>query len=110
MSIYYKITAPAKLNLNLFIKEKMFKQLHFLESKMCFLELRDDIYFKFSNQDAFYQKKNSSFHINPKDNLILNAVNKFRLFTHWNKNFEIFLDKKIPIGATIETESQRARR
>ena len=73
MSIYYKISAPAKLNLNLFIKHKMFEQLHFLESKMCFLELSDQIYFKFSNHDSFYQK-NNSFTINPRDNLILNAV------------------------------------
>ena len=101
MSIYYKISAPAKLNLNLFIKHKMFEQLHFLESKMCFLELSDQIYFKFSNHDAFYQKKNSSFTINPRDNLILNAVNKFRLFTNWDKKFDIFLDKQIPIGAGL---------
>ena len=101
MSIYYKISAPAKLNLNLFVKHKMLEQLHFLESKMCFLELSDQIYFKFSNQDAFFQKKNNSFTINPRDNLILNAVNKFRLFTNWDKNFDIFLDKQIPIGAGL---------
>ena len=101
MSIYYKISAPAKLNLNLFIKHKMFEQLHFLESKMCFLELSDQIYFKLSNHDAFYQKKNSSFTINPRDNLILNALKKFRLFTNWDKKFNIFLDKQIPIGAGL---------
>ncbi len=101
MSIYYKISAPAKLNLNLRIKDKMFNQLHFLESKMCFLELSDQIYFKFSNYDSFHQKKNNSFIINPRDNLILNAVNTFRLFTNWDKNFDIFLDKQIPIGAGL---------
>ena len=101
MSIYYKISAPAKLNLNLFIKDKKCKQLHFLESEMCFLELRDNIYFKFSKNDEFNQNKSSSFIINPKDNLVLNAVKKFRLFTNWKQNFEIFLDKKIPIGAGL---------
>ena len=101
MSIYYKISAPAKLNLNLFVKKKKYKKLHFLESEMCFLELSDEIYIKFSKCDAFHQNNNSSFIINPKDNLILNAVNQFRLFTKWNKNFEIFLDKKIPIGAGL---------
>jgi 4-diphosphocytidyl-2-C-methyl-D-erythritol kinase len=101
MSIYYKISAPAKLNLNLFIKDKKCKQLHFLESEMCFLELRDNIYFKFSKNDKFNQNKSSSFIINPKDNLVLNAVKKFRLFTNWKQNFEIFLDKKIPIGAGL---------
>ena len=92
MSIYYKISAPAKLNLNLFIKNKKCKELHFLESEICFLELSDEIYIKPSKIDVFYQNNNSSFIINPKDNLILNAVNKFRLFTDWNKNFEIFLN------------------
>ena len=65
MSIYYKISAPAKLNLNLFIKIKC-KQLHFLESEMCFLELRDNIYFKFSKNDEFNQNKSSSFIINQR--------------------------------------------
>ena len=101
MSIYYNISAPAKLNLNLFIKGKRFKDLHFLESEMCFLELSDEIYLKFSNKDAFFQNNDKSFMINPKDNLILNAIQKFRSITTWKKNFEIVLDKKIPIGAGL---------
>ena len=108
MSIYYKISAPAKLNLNLYIKNKKCKDLHFLESEICFLELSDEIYIKPSKIDVFNQNCNSSFKINPKDNLILNAVNKFRLFTDWNKNFEIFLNKKIPIGAGLGGGSANA--
>ena len=108
MSNYYKITAPAKLNLNLFIKNKKCKELHFLESEICFLELSDEIFIKSSKVDIFYQNNNNSFMINPKDNLILNAVNKFRLFTDWNKNFEIFLNKKIPIGAGLGGGSANA--
>ena len=108
MSIYYKISAPAKLNLNLCIKDKMFNRLHFLESKMCFLELSDQIYFKFSNYDSFHQKKNNSFIINPRCNLILNTVKKFRLFTNWDKNFDIFIDKQIPIGAGLGGGSANA--
>ena len=108
MSIYYKISAPAKLNLNLFIKDKKCKQLHFLESEMCFLELRDNIYFKFSKNDEFNQNKSSSFIINQKDNLVLNAVKKFRLFTNWKQKFEIFLDKKIPVGAGLGGGSANA--
>ena len=57
MSVYYNISAPAKLNLNLIIRGKAFKGLHYLESDMCFLELSDKIYLKFSNRDAFYQNK-----------------------------------------------------
>ena len=108
MSVYFKISAPAKLNLNLCIKDKMFNRLHFLESKMCFLELSDQIYFKFSNYDSFHQKKNNSFIINPRCNLILNTVKKFRLFTNWDKNFDIFIDKQIPIGAGLGGGSANA--
>ena len=60
MSIYYNISAPAKLNLNLFIKGKRFKGLHFLESDMCFLELSDEIYLKFINKDSFFQNNDKS--------------------------------------------------
>ena len=51
MSIYYNISAPAKLNLNLFIKDKSADGLHFLESDICFLELIDKIYLKFSKDE-----------------------------------------------------------
>ena len=101
MSIYYNISAPAKLNLNLFIRSKKFKGLHYLESDMCFLELSDKIYLKYSNKDAFFQNNDETLIINPKDNLISNAIQKFRFLTKWNKKFEIFLDKKIPIGAGL---------
>ena len=101
MSIYYKISAPAKLNLNLFVGDKILNGLHFLESDICFLKLTDTIYFKFSKEDTFYQNKNNSLMINPKKNLILQAIKKFRSYTNWNKKFEIYLDKYIPIGAGL---------
>ena len=101
MSIYYNITAPAKLNLNLFVGNKFLDGLHFLKSDICFLELTDKIYLKFTKNDRFYQNKNNSFIINPKKNLILHAINKFRSHTNWDKKFEIYLDKNIPIGAGL---------
>ena len=101
MSIYYKISAPAKLNLNLFVRDKLLDGLHFLESDICFLELIDKISLKFSNHDTFYQNKNNSFMVNPENNLILQAIKKFRSHTNWDKKFEIYLDKNIPIGAGL---------
>ncbi len=101
MITYYNITAPAKLNLNLFVGEKGSEGLHYIESDICFLELRDKIYLKFSIKDTFHQNNHNSFMINPKDNLILSAIKKFRSFTGWNKKFEIYLDKKIPVGAGL---------
>ena len=80
MNIYYSITAPAKLNLNLFVRDENQKGLHFIDSDICFLELKDTIYLKFSENDIFYQDNKKEFMINPKDNLILNAINKFRSF------------------------------
>ena len=71
MSIYFEISAPAKLNLNLFVKDKSSYGLHFLESDICFLELFDKICIKISKDDTFYQivrhkiqaLKQSSYHI-----------------------------------------------
>ena len=108
MSIYYKISAPAKLNLNLFVRKKLLNGLHFLDSDICFLELIDKIYLKFSNDDNFYQNKNNSFMINPKKNLILQTIKKFRSHMNWDKKFEIYLDKKIPIGAGLGGGSANA--
>ena len=101
MNMYYNISAPAKLNLNLYVKNKIFKGLHFIKSDMCFLELTDKLYFKFNDKDVFFQNNDKSFLINTKDNLILNAIEKFRELTNWNKKFKIYLDKRIPIGAGL---------
>ena len=57
MSIYYKISAPAKLNLNLFVQNKFLNGLHFLESDICFLELIDYIYLKFSKDDTLSKQR-----------------------------------------------------
>ncbi len=108
MNTYFNITSPAKLNLNLFVGDKISKGLHFLESDICFLELVDKIYVKFSCKDVFHQNHSSSYIINSKDNLILNAIEKFRSFTGWNKKFEVYLDKKIPIGAGLGGGSANA--
>ena len=46
--------------------------------------------------------------INPKKNLILEAIEKFRSITSWDKKFEIYLDKNIPIGAGLGGGSANA--
>ena len=102
MNKYYSIIAPAKLNLNLFIKGKNKHGYHLLESDICFLELTDKIYIKKSNKDLFNQSKTpNNFNIDPNDNLIFKAINQFRILTKWNIKFEVYLDKKIPIGAGL---------
>ena len=102
MNKYYSIIAPAKLNLNLFIKGKNKNGYHLLESDICFLELTDKIYIKKSNKDLLNQSKTpNNFNIDPNDNLIFKAINQFRILTKWNIKFEVYLDKKIPIGAGL---------
>jgi len=102
MNRYIAIEAPAKLNLNLFVKEKGKNGLHFLESDICFLGLTDKIFFKFSNKDLFFQyNKDEDLKIDPNNNLILQALEKFRNLTGWKKCFSIYLKKNIPIGAGL---------
>ena len=102
MNKYIAIEAPAKLNLNLFVKQKSKNGLHFLESDICFLELTDKIFFKFSDKDLFSQySKEKGFKIDCKSNLILEALKKFRNLTGWKKFFSIYLKKNIPIGAGL---------
>ena len=102
MNNYYSIIAPAKLNLNLFVKGKTKTGMHLLESDICFLELADKIFFKFSEKDIFLQRNtNKSLKIDANSNLILESLNAFRNLTGWNKKFKISLDKYIPIGAGL---------
>jgi len=102
MNRYIAIEAPAKLNLNLFVKQKGKNGLHFLESDICFLGLTDKIFFKFSNKDLFFQyNKDEDLKIDPNNNLILQALEKFRNLTGWKKCFSIYLKKNIPIGAGL---------
>ena len=109
MNKTFYIDAPAKININLFVKDKLKNGLHSLESDICFVELADNIFFRFCDKDVFLQDNlKKQFLINPHDNLILNALNKFRQLTEWNKNFSIYLEKKIPIGAGLGGGSANA--
>ena len=126
MNNIFSILAPAKLNLNLFVKGKANNGMHLLESDICcliivsfisseivsifegststiaFNTLADKVCFRFSDQDSFHQNNiNKSFIIDSKNNLVLETLNAFRIFTGWNKKFKIYLDKNIPIGAGL---------
>ena len=106
---YYSIVAPAKLNLNLFVTGKNKNGYHLLKSDVCFLELFDNIHIKRHDKDIFSQTKvTKSLIIEPSDNLILKAINQFRLLTKWNQKFKVHLDKKIPIGGGLGGGSANA--
>ncbi len=102
MNDFYSIIAPAKLNLNLFVRGKANNGLHLLESDICFLELSDKIIFRFSKNDVLLQTNTKkSLLIDVKCNLVLKSLNAFRNLTGWNKKFQIYLYKNIPIGAGL---------
>ena len=46
------LIAPAKLNLNLFVKEKLDNGYHSLESDICFLGLHDEIKIELSEKQS----------------------------------------------------------
>mgnify|MGYP001209937557 CR=1 FL=1 len=49
------LIAPAKLNLNLNVKDKLNNGYHSLESDICFLDLHDEINIKISLQMEFIE-------------------------------------------------------
>ena len=102
MNKYYHIVAPAKLNLNLFITGKNKAGYHYLKSDMCFLQLADKIYIRSHYKDVFEQNKiTNALTVDPNDNLIIKAINEFRLLTKWNEKFKVYLKKNIPLGAGL---------
>ena len=55
------LIAPAKLNLNLYVKEKLNNGYHLLNSDICFLDLYDEIIIKRSNLDIINVSNKSTF-------------------------------------------------
>lgn len=94
------LIAPAKLNLNLNVKNKLKNGYHSLESDICFLDLYDKINIEISNLNSIEISDNSTFIL--KDESILSKTLDYfnREFKNKNK-FKISLKKDIPIGAGL---------
>ena len=60
MNNSYSIIAPAKLNLNLFVRGKASNGLHLIESDVCFLELSDNIFLNLVKMMFFFKKIQTS--------------------------------------------------
>ena len=94
------LIAPAKLNLNLYVKDKLENGYHSLESDVCFLDLHDEITIEPSNLNEVKISDQSTFFL--KDESILS-----RTLTYFNREFKnedkfkITLKKDIPIGAGL---------
>ena len=92
------LIAPAKLNLNLNIKDKLKNGYHSLESDVCFLDLYDKLTIEISNLNSIEISDKSTF-VLKDENILLQTLNCFnKEFKNKNK-FKITLKKDIPIGA-----------
>ena len=60
------LIAPAKLNLNLFVKEKLDNGYHSLESDICFLDLHDEIKIELSDCNRIKLSNKSTFFLKDK--------------------------------------------
>ncbi len=94
------LMAPAKLNLNLFVKEKLKNGYHSLESDICFLNLHDIINIKLSNLNKIKISKDSSFFLKD-ENVLSKTLNYFNNEFENNDKYNITLKKNIPIGAGL---------
>ena len=94
------LIAPAKLNLNLNVKDKLKNGYHLLESDICFLDLHDEINIEISNVNKIKISDKSTFVL--KNENILSKTLKYFNSEFNNKNkFKITLKKNIPIGAGL---------
>ena len=94
------LIAPAKLNLNLYVKDKLDNGYHSLESHICFLDLCDEINLELSNSNKIKLSKKSTF-ILKNENLLSKTLNYFNKEFKNNNKFNITLKKNIPIGAGL---------
>ena len=94
------LKAPAKLNLNLYVKEKLNSGYHSLESDICFLDLHDVINIEISNLNSIEISDKSTF-ILKDESILLKTLSCFNKEFKNKKKFKITLNKNIPIGAGL---------
>ena len=94
------LIAPAKLNLNLIVKDKLKNGYHSLESDVCFLDLHDEINIEISNINIIKISDKSTF-ILKNESILLKTLNFFNREFKNKSKFKITLKKDIPIGAGL---------
>ena len=100
MTSSISLIAPAKLNLNLSVKNKLENGYHSLESDICFLDLYDKINIEISNLNKIIISNKSTFFIED-ENILLKTLNCFNREFENKIKFRITLKKEIPIGAGL---------
>ena len=91
------LIAPAKLNLNLSVKEKLKNGYHSLESNICFLDLHDEINIEISNLNSIEISDKSTFTL--KDESIL--LKTLKCFNSEFKNKNHFDKKKFVVAGGV---------
>ncbi len=94
------LIAPAKLNLNLYVREKLENGYHLLESDICFLDLHDEINIKPSNLNKIEVSDESTFLLK-NESILSKTLSHFNNEFQNNDKFNITLKKNIPIGAGL---------
>jgi 4-diphosphocytidyl-2-C-methyl-D-erythritol kinase len=94
------LVAPAKLNLNLSVKEKLKNGYHSLESDVCFLDLHDKVNIEISNLNSIEISDKSTF-VLKDESILLKTLNSFNKEFKNKSKFKITLKKDIPIGAGL---------
>ena len=100
MTSSISLIAPAKLNLNLYVKHKLENNYHSLESDICFLDLYDEINLELSTLNKIRLSDKSTF-ILKNENLLSKTLNYFNKEFKNDNKFNITLKKNIPIGAGL---------
>ena len=97
------ILSPAKINLSLKVKEKLKNGYHKLSSHLVFLDLYDRISIKSSNHNTFKLTGpyKNLLEQNSGDTLVSKSIDFCREIDLANKNYNITLEKNIPISAGL---------
>ena len=97
-----KIQTPAKINPLLYILGKREDGFHELYMHMVPVSLYDTLTFAENKKQGLnFQIKGLSFSESDEDNLVVRAVRAFEKVSRVKVNYDILLEKKIPIGAGL---------
>jgi 4-diphosphocytidyl-2-C-methyl-D-erythritol kinase len=108
MSLKFKATCPAKINLFLKVTGKRPDGFHELESLFAFLDLADE--FEVEKSDKFKLEITGEFgnFVNLEDNLFTKILDFFAREFSISKNLHIKIKKNIPVGAGLGGGSSNA--
>ena len=97
------ILSPAKINLSIKVKKKLKNGYHKLSSHLIFLDLYDRISIKSSNHNTLKitGPYKNLLEQNSGDTLVSKSIDFCRKINLTNKNYDITLEKNIPISAGL---------